>query len=297
MISPSAFSLPHPERVLFPQLGVTRAMLAAYYAAMAPYLLPHLRGRAITVRRWPKGVTGPSFYQKHPAPRRPSAPEAAAQRWIAIDTVDELVRWVGLGAIEFHVSLGPADQPHLHDWAVMDLDPNPPAGWPAVRQAAQAVARLLERLELPYRLKTSGGQGVHFYIPVAPGDPRVLTACMEALARLTAAALPDLTTVTRRVAERGGRVYLDYLQNGQHRTMAAVYGVRATPSASVSTPITLAELGFSPEHWTMERVLDRVARAGDRFAWTGARVDLPQRLAAWGLMPGRRSAAPDGGGR
>lgn len=231
--------IPHPQRVLFPRDGITRENLVQYYEAVAVRMLPSLRGRAITVRRWPHGIDDKTFYQKHPIS---ALGVADPHRLITIDTTDELLQWVALGTIEFHAPLGLAAEADRHDWAVIDLDPNPPAGWTEIRQVARIVSTLLCLLDIPYLVKTSGGTGLHFYMRIAPTRATVVTAQVEQLAQLVVQSAPELATLKRQVRQRGPRVYIDYLQNGGQRTMAAVYSIRARDGAPVSCPIKEAEI-------------------------------------------------------
>lgn len=263
----------HPERILFPRDGITRQDLLRYYLAMADVMLPHLRNRPLTIRRWPHGIAEPSFYQKHEEPSRGAVRPGGL---IRIDTAEELARWVRLGAIEFHAPLGTWPDPDVHDWAVIDLDPNPPAGWPEVRVVALAVMRLLDRMGLHYLAKTSGADGLHLYLPIESIPAREATALVEGLCRLVVVALPDVATVTRRVSARGARVYLDYLQNGPQRTMAVAYTVRARDGAPVSCPVTESDVFHTrPEDWTILSV-----DPGNRPKWQwGHPVNLRQ---AWG---------------
>jgi bifunctional non-homologous end joining protein LigD len=245
--------IPHPERILFPRDGISRAELAVYYAQAGPALLPHWRERAITVRRWPHGIDQPGFYQKH-AGRSGLAGDGAPR--IHIGEVETLVTWVGWGAIEFHVPLHRDGA--LHDWAVLDLDPNPPAGWEEVLAVGEVVVALLKRVGLSFNLKTSGGDGLHFYLPIVPTPAGEVTGHMEVLARIVAATAPRVATVTRRVAARGARVYVDYLQNGPARTMAGVFTVRARDGAPVSYPVTWEEIqARTPRDYGLRHVLGR----------------------------------------
>ncbi|MCL8208674.1 MAG: DNA primase [Actinomycetia bacterium] len=226
------------DRVLFPETGITRRDLLAYYARVAPLLLPHLADRAVTVRRWPHGIHEPGFFQKHPVP--------GSDEPIRIRDPDDLLRWVALGAIEFHVPLAPLGDPEDHDWAVLDLDPQPPLEREATWRAARAAAAVCARLGIPFRAKTSGQRGVHLYIPIVPTPARAVLVAVERLARLVRAVLPDLVTLEWRRARRGPRVYLDVGQNAKHRTMAAVYTVRARPGAPVSWPLAPDDLARAP---------------------------------------------------
>jgi bifunctional non-homologous end joining protein LigD len=248
--------IPHPEKVLFPRDGISREELARYYARVALDMLPHLAERALTVRRWPHGIDEHSFYQKHPMATGGRVDPAGV---IQVTSWEELLTWVGLGVIEFHAPLHCIGRGH--DWAVIDLDPNPPAGWEAVRTVARVTAAMLDRLEARYLMKTSGAYGVHFYLPIQPMEARRVTQLMEIVARLVVAAVPEHATIVRRVALRGPRVYVDYLQNGPHRTMAAVYTVRARDLAPVSYPTSLEEVcRVQPEHFTIRSLRGTLLR-------------------------------------
>lgn len=270
----------HPEKVLFPDSGITRGEVAAYYARIAPVLLPHYRDRALTVTRWPHGVTGPMFYQRHPQGR--------ADAPIAVDRAADIVRWVGLGVIEWHVPLGRMDRPSWHDWAVMDMDPHPPAGWPEVQKASRLFCRLLHQLDLPFRLKTSGRRGVHFYIPITAAPAPDVVGAMARLADIMVWSYPDGVTVAPLKKDRGPRVYLDFRQNSGTRTMAGVYTLRAGSGAEVSAPIRESELGEDPRDFTMGAVLARIRQYGDLFAYAGDRVDLARHLKERGIVDDKK---------
>lgn len=142
---------------------------------------------------------------------------------------------------------------------------------------------MLDLLEVPFLLKTSGRRGIHFYIHLLPTPCQLVTALMARLAQVLADSLPDQLTVARYKRDRGQRIYLDYLQNAAGRTMAMAYSVRAVPSALISAPIRRTEIGIEPSRWTMAAVLARLGREGNLFDWQHAPVPLRERLAAKGL--------------
>lgn len=256
--------LPHPDKVLFPEIGLTRRMLAEYYLAMGSFMLRDYRHRYLTVIRWPSGIQGKHFYQKH-------MPEGEL---ITLNEVDQLAYWTGLGVIEWHVPLGHCDDPDMHDWMVMDLDPSPDSPRDLLSDVALGFARLLGLVEVPFLLKTSGKRGLHFFIGIDPVPHRVAQEAMERLARVLEKSFPLWVTIARLKKDRGEKIYLDYLQNGFHRTMAGVYSMRATERAGVSTPLRREELGKAPWNFTIRDVQDRMARWGDLFQWTETRVDV-----------------------
>lgn len=279
--------IPHPERILYPEAGISRAEVVSYYAEVAPYLLQQARGRPLTIKRWPHGIAGPMFYQKHPVEGEE----------IFVNTRDDLLTWVGQGALEWHAPLGVAPNLLNHDWAVLDLDPNPPAGWKEVLAVARVFKTLLDLLQVPFLLKTSGQRGLHFYFAIEPLDHRRVMDIIGQWAAMVVETVPDLATVARLKRDRGARIYLDYLQNGFKRTTVMAYSLRATPNATVSMPIRWEEADLGPDYWTMDRVRDHLHRYGNGFIWTRPRIrllDVIQQSGQETPMRGLPGPAPTG---
>lgn len=265
----------HPERILFPDIGVTRRQLMDYYAALSSVLLPHYISRALTVKRWPHGITGPMFYQKH-------VKLSQGQSVIQIHSPQQLLQWVALGTIEWHVPLGLMADPNKHDWAVFDLDPHH-VPWHKVAEATRIMVKLLGLLHIPCILKTSGHKGMHIYVKIQPERHELVVQGCQLIANIAAKTYPQLLTLERLKAKRGARVYIDYLQNGYHRTMAGVYTVRAVPRGTVSCPVTWDEIGQEPEVWTMKRVIERVRCEGDLFDVSDRGIHFLRHLRSEGL--------------
>lgn len=238
-------SVPHPTKLLFPEVGLRRIDIVAYYDVVSSAMLPHLKGRALTLIRWPHGIEGPRFYQRHPTAEAP----------LIISNKTDLLGWVARGALEFHAPLGPLGNPLIHDWAVMDLDPAPEMAWDQVREAGELVADFFTLCDIPFGAKTSGKHGLHFFIRIVPTTQRLTVYWIRSLATLLTGEFPDLFTIERLKNRRGARIYLDYLQNSGTRTMAAIFSLRATPMASASTPVTMKELKYPPEHWTPQYIM------------------------------------------
>lgn len=275
-------TIPHPNRVIFPEAAITREQMVAYYEAMSQWIVPRWRNRAITLVRWPHGLQGPHFYQRHD-------PRLGPAQAIAVDSAEDLVYWAARGAIEFHVPLGQRADPRLHDWAVIDLDPDPPAGWSQVVEAAEILLRLFDRLQIAVYLKTSGKRGLHLFVAIPPTPAEAVTRALGELATAVARRFSRLVTVERSLVRRQGRVYLDYLQNAGTRTMAGVFSLRATSRATVSTPIGRHELGKAPESWTLATVL---AQASQRAGYFPARPEPVNLLAK---LTGALKGRPAGG--
>jgi bifunctional non-homologous end joining protein LigD len=266
------------RKPFWPQLGITKGDLVRYYAAVAPALLPHIEGRAMVMKRYPHGAAGEFFFMKRtPSPR----PEWLETCSIAHDsgTVIEFpmiqdlaaLLWVtNLGCIDLNQWYSRCDDVDRPDYFHFDLDPGPGAPFSQVLEASLVVREALDALNMPSYAKTSGSKGLHVYVPINRGPTQKdVWTFTKALAMTLAERSPAILTAQYRVANRPrGRVLVDYNQNAWGRTLASIYSVRPTPVASVSTPVTWAEIerGITSEQFTRDVVLKRVARQGDLWA-------------------------------
>jgi bifunctional non-homologous end joining protein LigD len=239
------------DKVFWPEEGYTKGDLIAYYKAVSPWLLPYLRNRPVVLTRYPDGITGKSFYQKD-APkfipdwlRTERMWSEQAQREIDYFICDDeasLLYIINLGTIPLHLWASCADALERPDWCILDLDPKE-ALFSHVITVAEAIHRLCGEIGLPHFAKTSGSSGLHVLVPLG----RQLTyeqarSLGELLARITVAELPDIATIVRNPARREGKVYVDFLQNGHGRTIAAPYSARPLPGAPVSAPLSWVEV-------------------------------------------------------
>jgi bifunctional non-homologous end joining protein LigD len=262
------------DKVFWPAEGYTKGDLVEYYDAVAPHLLPHLRDRPIVLTRYPDGIMGKSFFQKD-APA--FAPEwVRTERIYSKDTdrdidyfvVDdaEMLRYVAnMATVPIHVWSARTPALERPDWLVLDLDPKG-APFTDVVRVAQAVRRLLEDLELPSYAKTSGATGLHVLLPLgAQYTHEQSRSLARLLATLVVEALPDIATLARPLGARGGKVYVDFGQNGHGRTIAAPFSVRPRPGAPVSCPLEWREvtLKLDPTRFTIRTVPRRFARRAD----------------------------------
>jgi bifunctional non-homologous end joining protein LigD len=244
-------------------------------------LVPHLRGRPFTMKRFPDGIEGKSFFQKNAPSHLPDwiqtrrftvtgrdAPRA--RRTIAAPIVDDelgLLWMVNMGCIDLNTWYSRVDRPDRPDWVLFDLDPTPDAGFSEVVQVARLIKALLDELELSSYAKTSGSDGMHVLVPITRrstyGRAREFS---EHVARALEATHPALVTTEWVKAKRRG-VLVDANQNGQGKTIASVYSVRPRPGAPISTPLAWHEVSedLDPATFTMDVVLERVARHGDLF--------------------------------
>jgi bifunctional non-homologous end joining protein LigD len=239
------------EKVFWPDEGYTKGDLIEYYRAISPWLLPYLKERPVVLTRYPDGITGKSFFQKD-APgfipewiRTERIWSEDTQReidYFVCEDVESLLYIINLGTIPLHVwgsRVGTLEQP---DWCILDLDPKE-APFKHVVTVARAVKKLCDDIELPSFIKTSGSTGLHVLLPLGRQCTYEQARTLGGLlARVIAAQLPDIATVTRQVGKRGPRVYLDYVQNGHGRLLVAPFSVRPLAGAPVSMPLGWREV-------------------------------------------------------
>lgn len=269
-------ALPHPDKVLWPDPGYTKRDFAAYLAAVAPVLLPHLRRRPLVLTRYPDGAAGSSFYQKDTPATAPAWLRTFAYRgrggrtirYLLCEDAPTLIWLAAQAAIEFHPWLATTADPERPDRLVIDLDPMAPAGFADARPLAAAVRTLLERAGLRSYPKTSGATGIHVFVPIAPRYPyAAVQAVVRAIGVALDRAFAGRVTLERAVARRAGRVYVDYLQNAQGKTLVAAYAPRPLAGAPVSTPFGWDELwDIEPAEHTLVSVPARLRARGDPFS-------------------------------
>ena len=273
-------ALSSPDRVLFPDDGVTKGDLFAYYDEVAPAILPHLRDRPFTMKRYREGIAGPGFFQKQ-APKGMPAwietrrftthPREGGSREVDFPLVNsrEALLWmVQMHCIDMNAWYSRVDKPSRPDYVVFDLDPpDEPAGFAQAIEVAQLVGHLLQEVGLPGYVKTSGADGIHVLAPIERRATFEQTyAFAEAASRLLESRHPGLVTTEWLKKKRAG-VLVDHRQNGWGKTIASVYSVRPKPGAPVSTPLHWDELApnVRPRDFTMDIALERVEKHGDLF--------------------------------
>jgi bifunctional non-homologous end joining protein LigD len=262
-------------KVFWPELGLTKADLLQYYADVAPVLLPHIRDRAMVMKRYPHGAAGAFFFMKRaPTPRPPWIKTCAIAHgpddvihFPMIQDRASLLWVINLGCIDLNQWYARCDDPNRPDYIHFDLDPAPGATFATVRAAALIVRDALDALRMPSLVKTTGSRGLHVYVPIVRGPvQKEVWTFAHALAQELAARHPAILTAEYRVAKRpAGRVLVDYNQNAWGRTLASVYSVRPTPGASVSAPVTWREVerGVDIRDFTVKNMPRRIGRLGD----------------------------------
>jgi bifunctional non-homologous end joining protein LigD len=272
--------LTSPERVLFPDAGITKGDLFAYYDAVAEVLVPHLHHRPFTMKRYREGLTGPAFFQKQAPKGMPDwiptrrfetrTREGRRARDVDFPLVNsrEALLWmVQMHCIDMNAWYSRVDKPDRPDYVVFDLDP-PDGQFALGVQAARLVGELMTELGLRAYAKTSGSDGMHVFVPVSRRHTYAEThAFAEAAALALERRHPGVVTTEWLKANRRG-VLVDYNQNGRGRTTASVYSVRPTPEATVSTPLRWDEVDdrLDRRDFTMAVVLRRIEERGDLFA-------------------------------
>jgi bifunctional non-homologous end joining protein LigD len=270
------------DRVVFPQVGRTKGDLVSYYERIAPRLLPHVIERPLSIRRYPKGLAAPGFFQKnvpdhYPAsigrfavPRSAAASKKHPRRGAAspdvtiypvVQEAEHLAYLANQGAIELHVPTSRVTGGFRPDRIVIDLDP-PEGALAAVRRAAKRVREALDALRLTTVPVATGSKGYHLVAAITPHvDGDTIAVATQKLAALLAADHPEELTTAFRTALRGGRVFIDWMRNNPGATVVAPYSLRARPRASVATPLHWEEVdAHAPDAFTMDdvdRLLDR----------------------------------------
>ncbi|HKR55410.1 MAG TPA: DNA ligase D [Gemmatimonadales bacterium] len=244
------------KKVFWPDDGYTKGDLIEYYRAISPWLLPYLADRPVVMTRFPDGINGKSFFQKDAPPFSPewlrtermwSEDTQREIDYFVCDDLDSLLYIANLGTIPLHVWGSRIASLERPDWCILDLDPKE-APFTDVVKVAKATKKLCDDIGLPAYIKTSGSTGLHVLIPM--GRQVTYEQCRQLgglLARVVAAELPDIATITRVVGKRGGRVYLDYGQNGHGRLLVAPFSIRPLPGAPVSMPLKWSEVTPSLE--------------------------------------------------
>ena len=267
----------------FPDAGLTKGDLLAYYRDVAETMLPHLAGRPLNLQRFPNGVAGHGFWQQGASDHFPDwVRTVTVERRGRGGTVDHvvcedaatIVYLANLATVTFHAWTSTVEHLARPDLVIIDLDPDPGQGLEVVRAAARAVRAACDDLGLVPFVQTSGSKGYHVVVPLVPGpDDEVVRDFAAELAALVAARDPGRLTVEWRKEKRHGRLLLDTARNGYAQTIVAPYSVRPRPEAPVATPIDWSELGrVEPRTYTMANLRRRLARKPDPWAGMAAQA-------------------------
>jgi bifunctional non-homologous end joining protein LigD len=279
-------SLSNLDKVMYPAVGFTKGQLIDYYSRIAPVLLPHLRDRPLTLKRYPNGVDGQYFYEKRcpsHAPEWVRTAKAFDIEYVVCDDLPTLVWLANLADLELHPSLSRADEIMRPAVMAFDLDPGPPAGLAECCEVALILREALGHVGLECFAKTSGSKGIQVYVPLNVDDVDYdggTKPLSKALARHLEGEHPKLIVSTQKKELRRGKVLIDWSQNDEHKTTVCVYSLRARERPTVSTPLDWSELeAGDPDALVFESddVLARAEERGDLFAPV---VELKQSLPA-----------------
>lgn len=278
------------DKVLYPDAHFTKAEVIDYYVRIAPAMLPHLQGRGVTLRRYPNGVDGTSFFEKRCASHRPEFVKVALGpgdrnggiEYCVLDDAASLAWAANMAALEVHAPMARAVDIDIPTMVVFDLDPGPPATVTECARVALDIRELLEPLGLELFAKTSGSKGLQLYLPLnTAATHEGASGFALAVAQLLEKHHPARVVSAMTKSLRTGKVLIDWSQNSRHKTTVAAYSLRARPQPTVSAPVSWDEVGDAadggPLSFTAPEVLDRVEALGDLFAATAT---LEQELPA-----------------
>jgi len=278
-MTPKTVKLTSPDRVLYPKDGITKGDVFDYYGQAGPTLVPHLRNRPFTMKRYPHGINGEVFFQKQaprgmpewiPTRQFTTHPREGGARLVdfpLLNSVESVLWMVQMNCVDMNAWYSRVDKPHRPDFVLFDLDP-PDGGFELAIEVAHLIRALLDDVGLPGYVKTSGADGIHVVAPITRRSTFEQTfAFAEQASRLLERRHPGKVTTEWLKKKRSG-VLVDHRQNGAGKTIASVYSVRPKPGAPVSTPLRWEELrsGIVPRDFGMAVALERIARHGDLFA-------------------------------
>jgi DNA ligase D len=273
----------HPDRFIYPDLGISKIQLARYYERIADWIVPHVAGRPLTLVHCPAGIVAPCNFLKHAKAWGPSAlrrvriqEKTKVGEYLVADSIEAVVSLAQMGIVEIHTWNSMTDDIERPNRLVWDLDPGPDVSWTQVTRAAELVRDVLKALKLTSWVKTTGGRGLHVVVPLKP--KRSVAECLEfsrAVSDAIASADPRAYTTAFAKSGREAKILIDYLRNNRTNTSVCAFSPRARPGATVSMPLAWNELRERPERWTILTVPGRLARIRtDPWAdyWDGAQT-------------------------
>ncbi|HEY7500654.1 MAG TPA: non-homologous end-joining DNA ligase [Vicinamibacterales bacterium] len=258
----------HPDRPIYPDLGITKLDLARYYDAIGGWMLPHVRGRPLTLLHCPDGLRGPCHFLRHSKVWGPDAlrririrEKTKVGEYLVADSIAAIIALAQMGVVEIHTWNSCADHIEQPDRIIWDLDPGPEVAWTQTATAARLLRSVLELLGLESWIKTTGGRGLHIVVPLEP--VREWPECLS-FARAVAQSIertdPRMFTTAFGKQGRERKILIDYLRNNRTNTSIAAFSTRARQGAPVSIPIAWRELGRTPPRFDMRTVTARFTR-------------------------------------
>ena len=252
-------TISHPDRLIYPELKISKIELARYYETIADWIVPHVAGRPLTLVHCPAGLAAPCNYMKHAKAWGPGAlrrvkiqEKTKIGEYLVADSIEGVVSLAQMGIVEIHTWNSTADDIERPNRIVWDLDPGPAVVWKQIVAAARLVRDVLKTLGLKSWVKTTGGRGLHIVVPLTPGRP--VAECLRfarAVADVLVRANARLYTTTFVKAGRERKILIDYLRNNRTNTTICAFSPRARAGATVSMPISWNRLGAGPDRWTL----------------------------------------------
>lgn len=264
----------HPDKVLFPDSGITKSDLVEYYQKISGYMLPHIKDRPLTLRRYPHGIKKEGFYSKHIPDyypdyiKRITVPMRTKQQDMMMACAQkekDLIYFAGQDVIELHMSLSKTSNLENPDQMIFDFDPH--NDFEKVRIAALELKSILDALQMPSFIKTTGSKGVHVHVPLtADASFSQIKECSNKIAHQLLEQLPEVTTLEQRKEKRGDKVFIDILRNDYGMTAIVPYSLRAVEEASIATPIDWGELkdkSLNARTYSLSNILRRLSQKQD----------------------------------
>jgi len=261
----------NPEKLLWPEAGIRKIDYLARMIELSPYIIPHAQNRLLTTIRYPHGIHGESFFSKNLpdyAPEWINTYEWNDTQYAILDSVPTLAWFVNMAALEFHTSFNTYQNLDCPTSLVFDLDPSEGQKFEDVAEVALLIKEVLDSLAITCYIKTSGATGMQIYIPTGGKyDYETARKVNEFFGSYFAQKYPKKITIERMVEKRGHKLYFDYLQMWQGKTITMVYSPRAREKATISMPVTWDEVkkGITPEDYTLNNALERLKSTGDLF--------------------------------
>jgi bifunctional non-homologous end joining protein LigD len=290
--------LSHPDRLIYPDLGISKIQLARYYERIAEWIVPHVAGRPLTLVHCPAGIAAPCNFLKHAKAWGPNAlrrvriqEKTKVGEYLVADSIEAVVSLAQMGIVEIHTwnsTAGDIDRPNRLVW---DLDPGPQVSWKQVVKAAGLVRDVLKTLGLRSWVKTTGGRGLHVVVPLKP--KRTVSECLDfSRAVSEAIAKTDSRAYTTAFAKAGRerQILIDYLRNNRTNTSVCAFSPRIRPEATVSMPLGWNDLDEPPDRWTLltaPRRLDRLRADPWKDYWKEAQIVSAASFTAVTRMPSR----------
>ena len=278
IVDKNKVTISNRDKIFWPDEGFTKGDVIDYYKRISAYILPHLKERALSLKRNPNGIVDRGFYHKDAGENAPGyvsvfkvkneSKKGEMIDYIVCNNKATLLYLANLGCIEMNPWNSMRKTPDKPTWMVIDIDPAPQNKFYQVVDVALVVKEILDSLQVTSYCKTSGSSGLHVYVPLKNKyDYKDVKELAHGVASVVQQQLPETTTLVRSLSKRGPRIYIDYLQNATGQTLASVYSIRPVPGAYVSAPLEWKEVNhdLSPSDFTIRNIFERVENKGDLF--------------------------------